>query len=171
MAHKTVPRPHAVALPAPPRTPRPLRQHAVPRPTSHAAPRRHTRISAPRRGCAATRRPTRGLPLAAVGVACSRARQHGGGPARGRVSRAPCAAAAALGGRLYPLLLGVTVLILLRTQLRVASYERLRRWLRCNRQTPRGPLVLYVLVLVLALAVVSALLAAGEALLVRLLAT
>jgi len=124
------------------------------------------------RGRAATRHTTRTLPLAGAGVlVLSVLGSTVAGLLVGGSALLPPPLHAALGGRLYPLLLGTTLLILLRDQLRVARYGRLQRWLRRNRRTPCGLLLLYVLVLVMAMTVVVALLTGGEALLLRLVVT
>ena len=122
------------------------------------------------RGRAATRHTTRPLSLAGAGVlVLSVLGSMVAGLLVGGSALLPPPLHAALGGWLYPLLFGTTLLILLRDQLRVARYGRLQRWLRRNRRTPCGLLLLYVLVM--AMTVVVALLTGGEALLLRLVVT
>ena len=165
MAHKAVARPHATYIPSPPRPRRAPSRHAAPMAPPHLTPARPSRPAAKRTGRDAQIAALAGIDvalLAAVGLVLLVVGRH-----------LPAVFHGAVGGPIYPVLVGGTFAVLVRAHLGLASYRRLhgRVGISTNHVADHAATVLAFMALGGAILLAAALLAWPEASIVALLAT
>jgi len=167
MAHKAVARHHATYIPSPPRPRRAPSRHAAPMAPPHVTPgqARPQRPAARRTGRGAQIAALAGINialLAAVGLVLLVVGRH-----------LPAVFHGAAGRPMFPVLVGGTFAVLVRTHLGVASYRRLhgRVGVSANHVTDHAVTLLALMALSGATLLAAALLAWPEANIVALLAT